>query len=381
MRGRRECFDRRVRIVLLGASGNAGRDIARLLAPHLAAEDTLVLAGRSRAKLDATAAVTTGPASVELRSVDAEDDAAVRALVEGADLVVVTVSLPHRVRALARIVADAGADWCDTLLSSREKLATLRALEPRLVEKDLCFVTDGGFHPGLPAAMVRWAGGQLDTLETADVLGAMRLDWRVDTLADSTVREMLEEFTDFDMVTYIDGAWRTLPWSKCPTVDFGAPIGRKSCVPMYLAEMETLPELFPGLRRCGFYVGGFTPAMDYLALPVIMGMLKVRRLYGLTVRFARWSFAHLASTPPPHRLVVRLTAEGVRHGARATASVEVSGDDGYLLTAAPVVSVLRRVLDRSGRRPGVWLQAHLADPERLLSDLADVGLEVRTSVD
>ncbi len=369
-----------MRIVLLGASGNAGRDIARLLAPSLATSDTLVLAGRSQERLDATAAVTTGPASVQLQTVDAEDDQAVRRLVEGADMVVVAASLPHRVGALAEIVAEAGADWFDTLLSSRGKLATLRALEPRLVDNDLCFVTDGGFHPGLPAAMVRWAGGQLDTMETADVHGGMRLDWRAETLADSTVREMLEEFTNFDMTTYIDGAWQPIPWSTCPTIDFGTPVGRKSCVPMYLAEMDSLPELFPSLRRCGFYVGGFTPAMDYLALPVIMGMLKVRRLYGLTVRLTRWSFSHLANTPPPHGLVVRLAAEGVLHGARAVATVDISGEDAYLLTAAPVVAVLRRVLDRSGRRPGLWLQAHLAEPEGLLRDLSDLGLDVQTSV-
>ena len=53
-----------MRIVLLGASGNAGREIARLLSPSLGAGDQLVLAGRDPGRLAATAAVVSGPAAV-----------------------------------------------------------------------------------------------------------------------------------------------------------------------------------------------------------------------------------------------------------------------------------------------------------------------------
>jgi len=234
-----------MRIVLLGASGNAGREIARLLTPGLTADDEVVLAGRNKDRLAATAAQPSGPATVRVEIVDAEDDASVRRLVAGAGLVIVTASVPHRIPVLARIVAEAGADWYDTLLSSRTKLAALRELEPLLRSSGLCFVTDAGFHPGLPAAMVRWTARRIDALETAVVYGGMRLDWRAETLADSTIAEMLTEFTDFDMTTYVDGAWRELKWAQCPTVDFGPPIGRKSCVPMYLAEMESLPTDIP----------------------------------------------------------------------------------------------------------------------------------------
>lgn len=38
-----------MRIVLLGASGNAGREIARLLAPSLCTDDVVVFAGGSGA--------------------------------------------------------------------------------------------------------------------------------------------------------------------------------------------------------------------------------------------------------------------------------------------------------------------------------------------
>ena len=75
-------------------------------------------------------------------------------------------------------------------------------------------------------------------------------------------------------------------------------------------------------------------------------------------------------------MVLHLAATGRRAGAAATATLTVSGDDGYFMTAVPVVACLRRVLDGSSRRPGLWLQAHVVAPETYVADLADLGLEI-----
>lgn len=369
-----------MRIVALGASGNAGREIAALLAPRLGADDELVLAGRNEQHLARTHAAVAGPAAVSLARVDVTNPADVRKLVAGADLVVVTVSRPDLVGGLARIVLDADADWLDTMLSTTTKLTALRQLAPAIAERGRCFVTDGGFHPGVPAALVKWAAAQLDEIREADVAGGIRTDWRADTLADSTVAEMLHEFADFDMMTWIDGRRRRLRWSECPRVDFGPPIGRTYCVPMPLAEMDDLPTSYPGLRRCGFYISGFSPVMDYLALPVLTAMSKIDALRSAAIRFARWSFGRLASYPPPHRLVLELNAAGVQGGRAATATVRVSGEDGYLLTAAPAVACILRILDGTIRTPGLHLQAHLVDPSSFLDDLSALGLDVETRV-
>jgi len=370
-----------MKIVVLGASGNAGGRIAALLAPGLSADDELVLAGRSQRKLAAARVAVQGPAHVLLAPADVQDLPGIQQLVTGSDLVVVAVSRPDLVGDLARIVLDAGADWCDTMLSSPTKLAALRTLEPEIEAAGRCFVTDCGFHPGLPAVLVRWAGGQLDDLVEADVMAGLRIDWRTETLAESTVEEMLTELADFDLTTWIDGSRRSLSWRECPTIDFGEPIGRKAVVPMALAEMDDLPRQFTSLRRCGFYVCGFSPPMDYAVLPLLMAMAKVRALRGPAVALTRWSMRHLASPRPPHRLVVQLDATGQLDGSPATASVSVAGTDAYLLTAAPVVACLRRVLDGSDRRVGLHLQGQLVAPEPFLAELARFGLAVNTRVE
>jgi hypothetical protein len=49
---------------------------------------------------------------------------------------------------------------------------------------------------------------------------------------------------------------------------------------------------------------------------------------------------------------------------------------GYVLTAVPVVACLLQYLNGSCRRPGVWRQAAIVDPERLLQDIERMGVSV-----
>lgn len=71
----------------------------------------------------------------------------------------------------------------------------------------------------------------------------------------------------------------------------------------------------------------------------------------------------------------------VKHAPQTDqASVSVGGGDGYLLTATPALSCIRRMLDGSIPWPGLHLQAHLVD-QVLLADLAASGVEVGTRVE
>lgn len=366
-----------MRIVCLGASGHAGRSIVSLLAPELGPDDELVLAGRSEERLARTRALATGTAQLATATVEVEDLDSVRRAVAGADLVIITISRPDLIGPLARVVLDAGADWIDTMLSTPAKVAALRSLEPEIIGADRCFVTDGGFHPGLPATLVRWAGEQLDELIEADVAAGLRIDWHAESIADSTIEEMFSEFSDFDMKAWIDGTRRRVAWSECPTVDFGEPIGSQRVIPMGLAEMVDLPQQYRSLRRCGFYITGFSPAMDYLALPLVMAMAQVPALNRVNIRFTRWAMAHLASSRPPYRLVLRCNATGRSAGIASSVLVEVRAEDSYLLTAAPVVACVNQLRRGNARRTGLHYQGQLLEPAACFADLERLGVAVQ----
>lgn len=366
-----------MRIVCLGASGHAGRAIVSLLAPELDADDELVLAGRDEERLARARPLAAGKAQLATARVDVEDLDSVRRAVQGADLVIVAVSRPDLIGPLARVVLEAGADWIDTMLSTPTKVAALRALEPDITAAGRCFVTDGGFHPGLPATLVRWAGEQLDELIEADVAAGLRIDWQAESITDSTIEEMFSEFSDFDMKAWIDGTRRRVRWSECPTVDFGEPIGSQRVIPMGLAEMIDLPQQYRSLQRCGFYITGFSPAMDYLALPLVMAMAKAPALNRVNIRFTRWSMAHLASSRPPYRLVLKCNATGRSAGIPSSVLVEVQAEDSYLMTAAPVVACVNQLRRGDTRRVGLHYQGQLLEPAACFADLERLGVAVQ----
>ncbi len=52
-----------------------------------------------------------------------------------------------------------------------------------------CFITDGGFHPGLPAFLVRYAAQYFDQLVCARVGSVIKEDWKKLDVENSTVYE------------------------------------------------------------------------------------------------------------------------------------------------------------------------------------------------
>ncbi len=125
--------------------------------------------------------------------------------------------------------------------------------------------TTGGFHPGLPGVMVRWAANEFDLIEKAIVSSLIRLDWKRLDVGMATVEELLAEMRDYDSSAFVDGKWKKAsPFTirDYLSEDFGPPFGRKYCAPMFLEEMRPFPELYRSLKSAGFYVGGFNWFVD-----------------------------------------------------------------------------------------------------------------------
>ncbi len=91
---------------------------------------------------------------------------------------------------------------------SSAKLAALRKLEPEIRDAGRCFITDGGFHPGLPAALVRYAAAQFDRLLRANVGSVIKIDWRKLDVGPATIEELARELLGYQPLEYRGGAWR-----------------------------------------------------------------------------------------------------------------------------------------------------------------------------
>ncbi len=363
-------------IVILGGYGTAGRLIALWLLRKTDAK--LVIAGRDieHAEIFAGELNSEFPGErARAEKVDASDPRQLRRSFHDARMVLVASSTSMFTDVIVGAALDSQIDYIDIQYSS-SKVAYLKSISRRIEELGLCFITDGGFHPGLPGVMVRWAGNEFDKIEKAVVTSLIRIDWKRLDVGKATIEELLTGIEDYDSSAFIEGRWRKPSFfssSGYLREDFGAPFGKRYCAPMFLEEMRSLPELYPSLRNAGFYVGGFNWFVDYFVFPVAMVAMKLWPQFSMRASSALMRFGVRRFSRPPYATILKLDAAGLKDGRARELEATLSHEDGYVLTALPIVASLMQYLDGSIRKPGLFTQASIVDPARLIGDMTAMG--------
>ena len=364
-------------ILIIGGYGNAGMAIADLL---LQTTDTQILiAGRdlARAKAGALALCAkfgTGRAQALQLDVSRHDrlDAAFRQ----ARVVVIASSTMADTEAIAKAALANKCRYMDIQLSSPKKLAVLRSLQSQIADAKLTFITDGGFHPGMPGAMIRHAASYFDALQRAEVASLLRVNWRDVQISPETKLEFVQELMHTRQLVFEQGEWRTQRFRDAPKFDFGLPFGRQWCVPMFLEELHRLPGKIPALQRAGFFISGFGGFIDFVIFPAVMVLLKLapEKALHLAAKWLYWglrTFSH-----PPYRSLLLLEATGMKSGKPHHLRMTVSHENAYWLTAAPVVACLCQLLEKSPEPSGLWCQAEYVDTERFFADIQRFGIDI-----
>lgn len=362
-----------MKILILGGAGFTGRIVAR----HLLERSSVSVALATRRLEKAQRFVNRlnslhGDQRAEAVAVDAADVESLRKAFAGCGLVVVAAPVVAHLDKVFRAAIEAGVD-CFDLQISAAKLALLRSLEGEIVRRGRCFITEAGFHPGLPSALARAAAARLDSVE--EIVTAGYLNMGDDLPYSEAFDELIEALKDYHGETFADGAW-TKPGSLTTrVVDFGGDIGKRRCYSMAFEELRPLPAMFPSLRNLGFYIAETHWITDRLVFPIVwiaarLGVGSVRRLGRFLWRGMR-TFHR-----PPYRVELVAQASGRRAGKAAEVAIRVSHPDGYALTAIPVAAAILQYLDAPAAKPGVWTMGCYVEPSRLLGDMADMGVEV-----
>jgi hypothetical protein len=357
------------KILILGGYGYTGR----LLAKYLLAETDahIVIAGRSLDKAQALVNELANPRACA-QKVDASVAATLQPALQDVDLCLVAAPTTHHAETVIYACLAAGADYLDVQLSAA-KWKTLQNAEKQIRKSERCFITEAGFHPGLPSVLVRYAAKKLDKLESAVTAGYLNMGGNLPYT--EAVDELMEGFINYEAQIFKNGAWtRPSEWSM-KKFNFGPGIGNKNCYSMFFEELRKLPEMYPTLKNAGFYISESNWLADLLITPIVMLGLKLAPKRGLRP-LGKLMWWGMQQSPPPHMVMIAIEAQGLKNGAPSTFRAQVSHPDGYELTAIPVTAFLKQYLDGSARRVGLHMMGHLAEPERLFKDMQAMGAKV-----
>lgn len=363
-------------ILILGGYGGAGLPIARWLLKE--SDIQLTLAGRHEEKADQVAAQLNSqfPGNrVTGARADASDTDSLMTAFKNVHMVLVCSPTTQYTGQVAHTALSAGIDYMD-IHYPQKIVPVLKALAPSIKEAGRCFISQAGFHPGLPAAFVRYAAPYFSHLKKAIIGMAMKLQYVGS--ADSTL-ELMEDISDYEAHVFQEGRWRKASgYRDLRKIDFGPGFGMRYCSPLQLEEMRTLPTEL-GLDEAGVYAAGFNWFVDFVVFPLAMGLGKIKKGLGLRpmVRLLQWGIKTFSR--PPFGVVFKLEAEGEKDGKPQSLEIVARHDDGYELTAIPTVACLLQYLDGSIAKPGLWMMGHVVDPVRLFKDMERMGVEIQVS--
>jgi len=368
------------RILILGGYGTTGTMLTRLLLEYT---DVLVtIAGRNLKAAEALRAdlVRLFPASrVAVLEVDVEDSQRVRAALKGIDLVLLATSHAAHSAVVANAALECNVDYLD-LLYGPKKLKTLSAMAGEIERRGLCFITEAGFHPGLPLALARYLAAQFITLEEVHFGCAIRMRVDAQMKMPDSIFEVVSAFSQKPLV-YRNGRW-LMPWLAWfwpyQRLAFAPPLGVLNCVPLFLPELERIPVECPGVKATAFYIAGFNWFVDWVISPVIVisVLLAPKASVKPMGKLLFWGLKHFARPPYTTQLVT--SARGLRGDRLESMQLTLLHEDGYFLTAAPVVALVKQYLDGVIRKAGLWMMGQIADPAALVQQVREMGVQMET---
>lgn len=365
------------KILILGGTGQTGRLIARHLLEYSEAGVTIGTRFPDKAKALVNELNHDYPGGrVSAIYADASDAESLPEAFRGHSLVVVAAPITDCLKNVVQAALQAGIDYLDVQLSTK-KFAYLQSRKEEIERAGKTFITEAGFHPGLPSALVRYAAAHMDSIESAITAGYLNMG--KDLPYTEAVDELIELFKEYPGQVYKNGEWTKTSSYDIRKIDFRRDIGMKRCYSMFFEELRALPEIYPSLKEVGFYISESHWVTDWVIMPITWIWLKIRpnavRPIGKLYWWGMGTFHK-----PPYRVELLVKASGLKDGKTIKTHMSVSHPDGYELTAIPVAAALLQYLDGTARKPGLWMMGHLVEPDRLIKDMEKMGVKCITSV-
>lgn len=367
------------RFLIIGGTGSTGFKIAGLLLKYT--DSAVTIAARNKDKIDqAVEQLRDEYRTTNINGVvtDASDKNSLLNVLKNIDMIVVASGTADLVGTVAQAALEADVDYLDIQYSTK-KIDILKSFEDEIIKCNRLFITDAGFHPGLPAALVRYSQQEFGNIRSSFIYSVIKQDWRNLNITTGTKIEFVKELVDFEPNYYSDGEWKRasmVSTKDFKKVDFGEPIGVKMCTPMNFEEMKSIPEELPTLKNTGFYIAGFNWFVDMIVMPFGMLWMKIFKKIGIKTIANVMFNSLLKNSKPPFRTIVQLEAERMFDSNPEKYKLKLSHEDGYWFTAIPVVACLIQYSEGILPQKGLYCMGNVVEPHKLLKDMKEMGITI-----
>ena len=258
--------------LLIVGAGGVGQVTANKAAQFRADFGTITLVSRTLPKLEAIAAdiqtrwgAPGDPPLIDVRAANARDLEAMTALIRELEIgLLLNVASPYCNATLLEACAATGTAYLDTALAESEFVENIDPpwyahvewpLRGQFAEHGISALLGMGFDPGVVNIFCAYGRKHLlDEIDTIDIIdvnaGNHGRYFATNFDADVNLREIKE-----DVVTWENGAWKTIPRHSV-SMEVALPeIGAHKVYSMGHDELQSLAVNFPGTRRITFWMG------------------------------------------------------------------------------------------------------------------------------
>ncbi len=362
-------------ILVLGGYGGTGKVFCRYLLKET--NFNVIVAGRRLEKAEELADKLKkdfSPDRISARYADASNVESLRKAFHDIDFVLVAATTTKWAKQIAETALEASIDYLD-IYFQQDVYPVLETMNQRIKQAGRCFITQAGFHPGLPAVYVRKGAQYFDRYDKAIIAFAMNA--RIEE--SESVLEIVDSIADYKPEFYQNGKWKIGTYKDAIKIDYGNRFGVRSSMPLDMVEIKPLPEMF-SLRETGVFTIGFNWFTDYLLFPLMMLSYKVKKgsFRHFWAKLLFFGINKLSSAK--EGVVFLLQAEGEKDGKHRNIEILSEHDSGYDFTVIPVIACLKQYFDGSIRKPGLWMMGHIIDPDRLFSDMEEMDVKIQTLI-
>ena len=358
-------------ILILGGYGGVGKALAHTLLKHTDA--ALTISGRNLEKAEQFASVLLEgyPNRQVLSSyADASRKESLVAAFSTVDLVVITATTPDYMDIIVEAALETGTDTIDILVRG-DVVDKLEKYREQIMAHNRIVLTQAGFHPGLPAPVIKYAKDQFETYTSANVVMVMNALFE----KPESTQEVIHEVAEGNAKILKEGKWQKATYMDALKIRFSDKFGVRTCFPLQMREIYPLQKEL-NISNMGVYSAGFNSFVDNVVFPLLMVLQYFKK--GLGRRFCGklmyWGIKKYYNNKPG--VAFQLQATGLKDGKEKSYTLKMLSHDAFDFTAIAVVACLKQYLDDSIQRPGLYLMGNVADEKRIVADLKKMGLEI-----